>query len=173
MPRRHLGFTLLEIIIVIVVIAMMAGVAIGAGRHAIDTGRRAQARAELAAISSALEDYRRRCGDYPRTHECHRLVQSLLGRAAPDGSDAAMPQLLELSRLQLSADPFFDPGAVLLDPWSFAYRYVYRSQEPWTNPRYVLYSAGPDGDDHPFLIQGGFPDRTAAANRDNIHASDP
>jgi hypothetical protein len=60
-----------------------------------------------------------------------------------------------------------------LDPWQHPYRYYYKSQAPWTNPAYVLCSAGPDGLASDALRAGGFADPVTAANADNLWASPP
>jgi hypothetical protein len=60
--------------------------------------------------------------------------------------------------------------ASLLDPWGNPYRYAYRSQVPWTNPVYVLFSAGPDGAADETLRPGCFADSTPVHNRDNLYA---
>ena len=65
-----------------------------------------------------------------------------------------------------------EPGA-LIDPWDHPYRFAYKSQVPWKNPGYVLYSAGPDGVATDSLRPGGFADPTAAGNADNLYANPP
>ena len=79
--------------------------------------------------------------------------------------------LLETVRFTNTSDPYTSPSAVLLDPWGQPYVYAYKTQTPWNNASYVLYSAGPDGIDSPALQPGGFPDVAPAANLDNIHAN--
>lgn len=66
------------------------------------------------------------------------------------------------------------PGQpALLDPWNHSYRYAYKSQAPWTNPGYVLYSAGPDGLANEALRAGGYPDPVPGVNADNLWANRP
>ncbi len=61
------GFTLLELLVVIALIAILASLLLGGGRYAFESGRLSRTRAELAAWSAALEAYRAGHGDYPRT----------------------------------------------------------------------------------------------------------
>lgn len=143
LPRTGRGvlsgraFTLIELLIVLGLMAMLGGILLGAGRSVFETGRRTQARAELAVLSAALEAYRVAHGDYPLS------LEALARQPVPP------------------------------DPWLRPYRYAYKSQEPWTNPAYVLCSDGPDGRANPALRAGGYPDATAVANADNVWANQP
>lgn len=172
-PVAKAGFTLLELLAVVGIIAVLTGLVIGAGRRASDTGKSARARAELTAISTALESYKAAHGDYPRTDTPARLLQSLIGRRGPDYQPVVARPLIEAARFVTSGalDPFTNDSAGLLDPWAQPYRYAYKSQTPWSNPSYVLYSAGPDGSESASLLPGGYPDRAATGNADNLFAN--
>jgi len=174
-PRREIGFTLLELLVVLGVIAILTGIVIGVGRRASESGRNARARAELAALSAALESYKLTQGDYPRTDLPAHLLQSLIGKRGPAYALVTDRALLETAKFTTAGalDPFTAESAELLDPWEHPYRYAYKSQTPWTNPTYVLYSAGPDGSATATLLTGGFPDAEAAGNADNLHANRP
>jgi general secretion pathway protein G len=159
------AFTLLEVLTVVTLVAILAGLVLGVGGRAIEAGRAARARAELAAVAAALEAYKRTYGDYPRTDDASQLLRALLGQRGPaaDAIIAGRP-LLENARFSIV-------GGVLVDPWERPYVYVYKTPAVgWTNPSYVLYSAGPDRSDFSRLMSGGFPDATAPGNEDNIHA---
>jgi len=161
--------------VVLGVIALLSGIVLGVGRHAADNAKAARARAELAALSTALESYKLALGDYPRTNLPDHLLQALIGRRGPDDQAANGPSLIEPARFSTAAalDPYLNNAAMLLDPWEQPYRYAFKSQAPWTNPTYVLWSAGPDGKDTTTLLSGGFPDTTAPGNADNLYANQP
>lgn len=180
-PAR--AFTLLELLIVVVLIAGLTGLVLGVGQRAADASRGARAQAELAALAGALEAYRAASGDYPRTGDAASLLQALLGRRDPAGQalaavrapffDSARFHIARPDTPDLPRDPSIDAQAVLLDPWGRPYRYAFKTRTPWTNPGFVLYTAGPDGADEASLLTGGYADRTAAANQDNLEALTP
>ena len=63
-PRRERrGSTLVEILTVIVIIGILAGIAIPAITRAIATGRTAKMRMEVGAIEQAIERYRDKYND--------------------------------------------------------------------------------------------------------------
>ena len=160
------GFTLLELLAVIAIIAVLSGIVIGAGRRASESGKVARTKAELAALGAALETYTLNYGDYPRTDDEAQLLRALLGRRGP-ASDAAIG-----GRAVLETARFTITGGQLLDPWERPYAYAYKVPAGgWTNPGFVLYSAGPDGGDNAALLPGGFPEVASTANADNIHAN--
>lgn len=171
--RRAPGFTLIELITVMAIIAVLSAVLIGAGRRASEMGKVARAKTELAALTAALESYHRLYGDYPQTNDNARLLQSLLGRRGPSNASLTGRSLLDTAHftLALSGDPLADASIRLLDPWGLPYVYVYMTPAAgWTNSSPVLYSTGPDGVGTA-LLAGGFPDGAALDNADNIFSN--
>lgn len=169
-PDGWRAFTLIELLTVIAIIAVLAGIVIGMGRHASQTGKIARTKAELAAISTALEAYKRQYGDYPRTSDAALMLQSLVGKLGPNNNAVQGRVLLDLALFTTkdAADPVQNSSAELIDPWEHAYAYHYFST---TGQRgYVLYSAGPDG---VALAPTGLnsQNRDAADNLDNLYAS--
>lgn len=175
-PSRRDAFTLIELLTVIAIIGILAGIVIGVGRRASESGREARAKVELSAISTALESYKRQYGDYPRTNQPEQMLQALIGKV-----DANLNLVSQQSRVLLDLalfttkpeiDPLTNTTVRLVDPWGNAYAYVYKiPSSGWTNPSAIIYSSGPDGLDDPSLVNGGFPKVDSAANLDNIYAS--
>lgn len=170
--KQWRGFTLLELLAVIAIIAVLCGLVIGGGRRANESAKSAQARAELAALAVALEEYQRICGDYPQTDDSARLLQSFIGRRGPRHALIAIHSLIDLTKFSTEPadDPRENPSTALIDPWGRVYRYAYKTQSPWDNSSYVLYSIGPDGRDSAALAAGGFSDPAPRENADNLYA---
>lgn len=167
------GFTLLELLAVVGIIAILAGLVLGLGRRAVESGKIARAKGELAVLAAALDAYRRSYGDYPQTDDEVRLLQSLIGRRGPLNAVLTGRAFIEAAKFATtgSLDPYSETSAILIDPWDQPYVYAYKSQTPWTNSGFVLYSIGPDGADSPTLLAGGFIDPGPSANTDNLYAN--
>lgn len=184
LSRRRLGvagFTLLELLVVIGIIAILAGIVLGVGRRASESGKIARAKAEMAALSTALEAYKSQYGDYPQTANSARLIQSLIGKLGPLPTSPAITgrALIESAKFAIAlpaaptavVDPFANAAAVLIDPWDHPYVYAYNTAaNGWTNSSFVLYSPGPDGLFTALPATGQIND-TAANNADNLYAN--
>ncbi|MFI5357407.1 MAG: prepilin-type N-terminal cleavage/methylation domain-containing protein [Opitutales bacterium] len=68
-PPSLLGFTLLELLTVIAIIAILVSITFGIARGVKQHMAVQQARAELAVQTQSLEEHFRRSGDYPHTEE--------------------------------------------------------------------------------------------------------
>src|SRR6185503_13972999 len=63
--RGGAAFTILELLIVMTIIIILAGLTIATMGYAQNKSRRSRAEAEIAAISAALENYKADNGVYP------------------------------------------------------------------------------------------------------------
>jgi type II secretory pathway pseudopilin PulG len=65
--ERRAAFTLIELLIVMSIIIVLAGLILGIAGYAQKKGARSRAEAEIAAMSAALESYKSDNGIYPDT----------------------------------------------------------------------------------------------------------
>lgn len=79
------GFTLVELLTVIAVLAILTAFSLGAVRGARNRASLARARADLAAFATALEEYKRLYGDYPQLGEFGQAP------ATPTGQSTTLP----------------------------------------------------------------------------------
>jgi general secretion pathway protein G len=127
--RKQSGFTLVEILLVLIIISVMAAMVVPqfAGRG--EDARRMAARADIDTnLATALDLYELDMGTYPKTQ---------------DGLKA----LLERPSSSTDADrwngPYLKKKAIPRDPWSRPYSYAFPGTR---NPDgYDLFSLGADG----------------------------
>lgn len=120
--NRTRGFTLLELLVVIVIIGLLAGLVAPRFFDQVSKSNTKIARAQIDSLEKALDQYRLDVGAYPTTEQ---------GLAALN----AKPQSLEKW-----AGPYLKK-AVPPDPWGN--RYLYKS--PGDHGDYDLSSLGSDG----------------------------
>ena len=119
---RASGFTLLELLVVVVIIGLLAGLV--APRYFDQVGRSNTqiARAQIDALEKALDQYRLDMGTYPTSDQG---LQALVVK--PEGSERWQGPYLK--------------KAVPPDPWGRPYRY----RGPGEHGDYDLFSFGADG----------------------------
>lgn len=119
---RQQGFTLLELLVVMVIIGLLAGY-VGPKYFAqIGKSEIKATRAQIDALEKALDQYRLDVGRYPSTEQ---------------GLNALMKQPAGETRWQ---GPYLRKD-VPLDPWGSAYQY----RQPGEHGEFDLFSFGKDG----------------------------
>lgn len=117
--RQH-GFTLIEIMIVVVIIGLLAGlVAVNLIPQA-EKAKRTAARASMKQIENALEMYKLDTGKYP-------------------GSDSGLQELIRPSNGQ---PPYIKGGKLPKDPWNRDFAYISPGSD---GQPYDILSYGADG----------------------------
>lgn len=101
MSGSRVGFTLLELIVVMAILALLAGLGAGGYRLARRSAKEGQAKAEIEQLRMALDEYRVEFGRYPEQF-----------------SDGDFADIAEISTLTDLAGTM-----VLSDPWGRAYQY--------------------------------------------------
>ena len=173
LSKRQQGFTLIELLIVITVILILAGITFGISRGVQNAQARTKAKAELATISQAIEQFKSRYGDYPwhqggggdSTDNNKMLLYALTGRMvladpSPTDNTTEIAAIEVTDEAQIDKNPKFlddskfsttkigQSSTNLLDPWGNPYIYWYKrddSPDAWDVFGYHLYSTGPKG----------------------------
>ncbi len=123
--RRRAGFTLLEMVIVLGIIAMILGGAIFAMRGIGDGAKLTQVRTDCSSIRSVMDIYKMNAGSYPTTQQG---LKALVDKP----NSAPVPRMW--TRL---ADKVF------LDPWGS--EYLYRFPGKKNASEFEIISRGKDG----------------------------
>ncbi len=120
--RQESGFTLLELLVVMVIIGLLAGLV--APRYFAQVGKShiKVARAQINSLEQALDQYRLDVGRYPSTDEGLEALNS----APAEAEGWSGPYLKK---------------AIPPDPWGHPYAYL----QPGTNAEVDLLSYGQDG----------------------------
>src|SRR6476469_477619 len=79
--RHHHVFTLIELIVVVGIIIVLAGLVLSTAGYARKKGARARAETEIAAMSAACESYKADNGVYPRDPTANTATDALNARA--------------------------------------------------------------------------------------------
>lgn len=120
--RSSRGFTLLELLVVLVVLGLLAGIVAPKYFSQLGKSEVKVARAQLEGLAKALDLYRLDAGQYPNTEQGLGALVARPGNAAKWGG------------------PYLQKG-VPLDPWGRDYVYV----SPGEHGDFDLFSLGKDG----------------------------
>ena len=116
------GFTLIEIVVAVLIVALISGVAGLAVQQYLERSRKNTTRVQLKSFQQAIESYYMELGEYPKT------LEDLITKPANE---------------QLAArwDKFLKAEKIPNDPWNHPYIY-----QPTTGGahEYELYSEGKD-----------------------------
>lgn len=120
--HRDQGFTLIEMLVVIGILALLAAIAYPQVLRYLGTARTEAARAQVGAISTALELYALDTGHFP---------------AQQNGLSALIKRPSNANRW---AGPYLKKKQGLVDPWGRAYQY----RNPGQHGTFDVFSLGRD-----------------------------
>jgi len=126
--HRQQGFTLIELMVVIVILGILAGLIIPRIMGRPDEARRAKARIQMESIETSLKLYKLDNGSYPRTEQGLKALVEL-------------PSTAPLAK-NWRQGGYLERGKVPLDPWGNNYIYL----SPGAHGEYDLSSYGADGE---------------------------
>jgi general secretion pathway protein G len=121
------GFTLLEVLVVIVIIGLLVGFVAPAVLRQLGGARVSVAKQSIERLGSILDMYKLDVGAYPST---------------ADGLAALVTKPSDADNWN---GPYLKSDGTLLDPWHHAY--VYRNPSNRSSLDYDLCSLGPKGED--------------------------
>ncbi|MEP4079248.1 prepilin-type N-terminal cleavage/methylation domain-containing protein [Haloferula sp.] len=145
------GFTLMELLVVVSIMVILAGLTLGVMSYVNQKQAMEQAKIQLGLLELALEDYNSEKGEYPaNTRSTGTRGSDEIHRALfPMEDDDAKVYLTELDPLNDSQGWLSGSGNdwQILDPWGEEYRYRTNTATRINavNPGFDLWSCGPDG----------------------------
>jgi general secretion pathway protein G len=130
-PSRHLarsaGFTLLEIVIVMTILAILGGSAVYLLKGNVDVAKESRVDGDIQAISTQLQLYESRAGRMPTTEQG---IKALAEKPTTEPIPERWSQLMQQ-----------EPK----DPWGQPYKYAYPATK--SKAAFDIWSMGKDGAD--------------------------
>jgi general secretion pathway protein G len=123
--RRHSGFTLIEMVMVLGIIAMILGGAIYTMRSITEPAKLSQVEADFKSLESALAMYKLNAGSFPTTQQGLKALQD-----KPSSTPIPRRWTQVVSKLPV-------------DPWGQAYGYRFPGKKKASESE--MFSKGPDG----------------------------
>src|SRR5438477_1041916 len=108
--RAEGAMTIIELLVVIIIIFILAGLVLSISSYVQNKGKRARAETEIAAISAALESYKADNGIYPRDNPGNQYTDNLNAKADFDPTqskyqNASLYLFFQLSGLDATQQP--------------------------------------------------------------------
>jgi general secretion pathway protein G len=123
--KRQTGFTFLEIMVVVAILAILAGLIIPRFTGRMEEAKKTKAAVQIRELTKALEIYRLDNGNYPTTEQG---LKALVEKPTLDPLPKKWKQYID---------------KIPKDPWGNDYIYI----SPGNHGAYDLKSNGPDGDE--------------------------
>ena len=201
--RRHTaaGFTLVELLVVIVIIGILAGITFTGADYLLGAQDEKQAKSHVEALSLALDQYKSEMGGYPRTDSISNeedifkcgefLLFALNGVVDRDGESIEADERrksflpgdsLVLGKQEGMRNEIFNPEEsdwesnsgetfFAMDPWNEPYIYQFPRKDG--HKGFLLFSKGPDGLSSVFNQELTSTPPKEIIDEDNIPASEP
>jgi general secretion pathway protein G len=125
LQRRQSGFTLIEIMVVVIIIGLLAGIVVPNVMDSLDKANVQKARADFKTLQTALKLYRIDNFNYPSTEQG---LESLVSK----------PSIAPIPR-NYKSNGYIE--TLPKDPWGNEYQYM----SPGEGHEYDIYSLGADG----------------------------
>ena len=112
------GFTIVELMVVITIIAVLAGLVLSTAGYVQKKGATSRASGEIAAMAAALENYKADNGDYPLNSNSDNNTALLNALMPANGGKV----YYEFKANSITNNEIVDPWG-----WPFIYYYVYKT----------------------------------------------
>jgi prepilin-type N-terminal cleavage/methylation domain-containing protein len=139
---RDRAFTVVELLIVMAIILVLAGLILATSGYVQKKGSRSRAEAEIAAISAALENYKADNGIYPSDADTNALKANTMGN--PTQSEYQKASLALYKLVSGDADNSTDRSAEMKTYFSFKPNQL----SPSTQNQAVTYIKDPFGNSY-------------------------
>jgi general secretion pathway protein G len=123
---RRRGFTLVELLLVMTILAILAAIVIPRMATRTEQAREAAAKADIASFGTALSAFEVDNGHYPK------------------GADGLQSLLMKPRDAENWKGPYLEKNKIPLDPWKRPY--VYENPGRHNSAGYDVYSNGKDGE---------------------------
>ena len=118
MHRLRAAFTLIELLVVVAIIAILAGLTLSTLGYVNKKGAESRARAEVAALSSAIDNYKLEFGTFPSNQAV--LYRELVGSGTLNSKKVYFEPIPNMVT-NMATGPF-------MDPWGSQYEYLTGAQ---------------------------------------------
>ncbi|MBN2383794.1 type II secretion system major pseudopilin GspG [bacterium] len=128
--KSESGFTLVEIMVVVVILAVLAGLVLPRIMERPEEARRTKARMQIEQLEGALKLFKLDNGFYPSTEQglVALVMQPTVGRIPKNWKEGG----------------YLEKGIIPIDPWGNQFVYISPGIH---NLEYDIESYGPDGED--------------------------
>jgi prepilin-type N-terminal cleavage/methylation domain-containing protein len=188
------GFTLIELMIVILVIGIVGGIIFSGASYLFEKQSIKTAQAEIEILKIALNEYHRKEGEYPPIAEkstdfkdfsgdllnglygSHEFIDGSWERLDKEDKKKSLIPIDKFSILPIAeeASGTFNLDEVdhfLVDPWGQPYIYEDKRKDGF--PGFLLYSMGPDRKSSPFTEPSDGLPEIRPEDLDNIPSTEP
>ena len=150
--KHFAGFTLIEMLVVITIIVILAGLSLGGFKYVQTKQANSQAEIQIKLLEKAIEEYKLDNGEYPPQDAGTSGSNSLFTLLYYEGVQEPPVGDAKIYLSQLDPDnnkqgwtQGSGAGVTLVDPWGNEYIYRTGSDPDAVNPDFDIVSYGKDG----------------------------